>query len=124
MINNNDFHGIQYDDDDDNNDELNTNAILQQMTLFEPMGCQPLIRDLPHYSWYTYALLGIAGATSCALTHTVVIPLDGTIRNDVPHYMYILCVSKEMISLPLFVLFLLLISRKNPSSNMSYERHD
>ena len=53
------------------------NAVI--MTAFGPMGTQSLIRDVPHYSWHIYALLGIAGATSCALTHTVVIPLDGTI---------------------------------------------
>jgi hypothetical protein len=50
------------------------------MTSFGPMGSRSLVRDIPHYSWRTYALLGIAGATSCALTHAVVIPLDGIVQ--------------------------------------------
>lgn len=36
----------------------------------------PLTREIPRYSPWTYGLFGLSGATGCALTHTVVIPLD------------------------------------------------
>jgi solute carrier family 25 (mitochondrial phosphate transporter), member 3 len=47
-----------------------------QATAFGPLGSAPLTRDIPRYGWETYALFGLAGATGCALTHSVVIPLD------------------------------------------------
>ena len=45
-------------------------------TLFGPLASSPLTRDNPVYSPLTYALLGLAGSTGCALTHATVIPLD------------------------------------------------
>ena len=41
-----------------------------------PLGALPLQRDLPHLTTLIYTLFGISGAAGCALTHTVVIPLD------------------------------------------------
>ena len=45
-------------------------------TAFGPLASQPLTRELPTYPPSTYLLFGLAGATGCALTHSVVIPLD------------------------------------------------
>jgi solute carrier family 25 (mitochondrial phosphate transporter), member 3 len=45
-------------------------------TIFGPMSIQPLQRTIPTFSPQIYGLLGISGATGCALTHTLVIPLD------------------------------------------------
>eukprot|EP00980_Cylindrotheca_fusiformis_P019067 scaffold6433_cov125-Cylindrotheca_fusiformis.AAC.9 len=45
-------------------------------TLFGPLSSTLLTRDLPVYSPDVYALFGISGAAGCALTHSVVIPLD------------------------------------------------
>lgn len=46
------------------------------MTVFGPLGSTPLIRERQKYSIEVYRLLGLAGATGCALTHSLVIPLD------------------------------------------------
>ena len=48
----------------------------QIATPFGPLSSTPVIRELPTYSLNTYALLGICGAAGCALTHSVVIPID------------------------------------------------
>jgi len=45
-------------------------------TPFGPLGTSPLTRELPKYSKEIYTLLGISGAVGCALTHSLVIPLD------------------------------------------------
>mmetsp|Transcript_9803 Transcript_9803/g.20525 ORF Transcript_9803/g.20525 Transcript_9803/m.20525 type:complete len:698 (-) Transcript_9803:2031-4124(-) len=45
-------------------------------TTFGPLALNALKRELPRYSFNIYALFGISGATGCALTHSVVIPLD------------------------------------------------
>eukprot|EP00537_Pseudo-nitzschia_pungens_P001717 CAMPEP_0172367666 /NCGR_PEP_ID=MMETSP1060-20121228/22954_1 /TAXON_ID=37318 /ORGANISM="Pseudo-nitzschia pungens, Strain cf. cingulata" /LENGTH=695 /DNA_ID=CAMNT_0013091999 /DNA_START=368 /DNA_END=2455 /DNA_ORIENTATION=- len=45
-------------------------------TTFGPLALTGLRRELPHYTFDVYALFGISGATGCALTHSVVIPLD------------------------------------------------
>jgi len=45
-------------------------------TTFGRLSSVALSRDLPDYSIDTYALFGVSGATGCALTHSVVIPLD------------------------------------------------
>lgn len=45
-------------------------------TIFGPLATKPLVRETPRYSPDTYALFGLSGATGCALTHTVVIPID------------------------------------------------
>ena len=45
-------------------------------TPFGPLSSNALIRDFPAYSRNIYALFGISGATGCALTHSIVIPLD------------------------------------------------
>ena len=45
-------------------------------TAFGPLASTPLKRDLPEYTPDIYALFGLCGATGCALTHTIVIPLD------------------------------------------------
>jgi len=45
-------------------------------TPFGPLSSQPLTRQMPNYTPSIYALFGISGATGCALTHCVVIPLD------------------------------------------------
>lgn len=45
-------------------------------TYFGPLSSVALTRDLPTYSTDIYALFGISGATGCALTHSIVIPLD------------------------------------------------
>jgi solute carrier family 25 phosphate transporter 3 len=45
-------------------------------TAFGPLSEAPLTRELPNYSFDTYRLFAISGAAGCALTHTVVIPLD------------------------------------------------
>jgi hypothetical protein len=45
-------------------------------TAFGPLASEPLTRDLSTLSPEIYALFGLAGATGCALTHGVVIPLD------------------------------------------------
>lgn len=41
-----------------------------------PLASAPLKRELPDFSAAMYTLFGISGAAGCALTHTVVIPLD------------------------------------------------
>jgi solute carrier family 25 (mitochondrial phosphate transporter), member 3 len=46
------------------------------LTAFGPLASNALTRELPDFSLWTYTLLGISGATGCALTHSVVIPLD------------------------------------------------
>ncbi|KAL7557499.1 hypothetical protein ACA910_005255 [Epithemia clementina (nom. ined.)] len=58
------------------NDNNNNNNDDQIVTCFGPLAASPLERGLPTYSPLIYALFGISGATGCALTHTVVIPLD------------------------------------------------
>jgi solute carrier family 25 phosphate transporter 3 len=45
-------------------------------TVFGPLSSVTLTRDFPSYSPDIYALFGISGAAGCALTHSVVIPLD------------------------------------------------
>ena len=45
-------------------------------TSFGPISSTPLKRQQPDYSPFIYGLFGISGATGCALTHSVVIPLD------------------------------------------------
>lgn len=45
-------------------------------TAIGPIGPLPLQRELPHLTSLIYAMFGISGAAGCALTHTVVIPLD------------------------------------------------
>lgn len=45
-------------------------------TPFGPVSSELLIRELPSYSPLIYTILGISGATGCALTHSLVIPLD------------------------------------------------
>ena len=45
-------------------------------TTFGPLALTSLRRELPRYTFDIYALFGISGATGCALTHSVVIPLD------------------------------------------------
>lgn len=45
-------------------------------TTFGPLSLNALRRELPRYTFDIYALFGISGATGCALTHSVVIPLD------------------------------------------------
>lgn len=45
-------------------------------TPFGPLSSTPLKRQQPDYSPLIYGLFGISGATGCALTHSVVIPLD------------------------------------------------
>lgn len=45
-------------------------------TAFGPLSSTPLKRERPDLSVDVYALLGISGAAGCALTHSVVIPLD------------------------------------------------
>ena len=45
-------------------------------TTFGPLSSDPLTREMPTYTPDIYALFGISGATGCALTHAIVIPLD------------------------------------------------
>jgi len=45
-------------------------------TVFGPLSSSRLTRELPTYSPSIYTLLGVSGATGCALTHSLVIPLD------------------------------------------------
>ena len=45
-------------------------------TSFGPLSSVTLTRDMPKYTPDIYALFGISGATGCALTHSIVIPLD------------------------------------------------
>jgi solute carrier family 25 phosphate transporter 3 len=45
-------------------------------TAFGPLSETPLTRELPNYSLQTYGLFAVSGAAGCALTHSVVIPLD------------------------------------------------
>lgn len=45
-------------------------------TTFGPLAQNSLRRELPRYTFDVYALFGISGATGCAITHSVVIPLD------------------------------------------------
>ena len=41
-----------------------------------PLADLPLRREQPRFGWDIYTLFGVSGATGCALTHTLVIPLD------------------------------------------------
>ena len=41
-----------------------------------PLAALPLQREIPNFTAIMYALFGISGAAGCALTHTIVIPLD------------------------------------------------
>ena len=52
------------------------NGQVATATAFGPFSEQPLIREQPTYSVDIYALFGISGAAGCALTHSLVIPLD------------------------------------------------
>jgi solute carrier family 25 phosphate transporter 3 len=45
-------------------------------TTFGPLASNALTRELPRLTFDIYALFGISGATGCALTHSIVIPLD------------------------------------------------
>lgn len=45
-------------------------------TPFGPIASEVLTRELPSYSAAIYAILGLSGATGCAITHTLVLPLD------------------------------------------------
>lgn len=45
-------------------------------TVAGPLAAKPLTRERPDFSKTMYGLFGLSGAISCALTHTVVIPLD------------------------------------------------
>ena len=45
-------------------------------TVAGPLAASPLRRELPEFTAAIYGFLGISGATSCALTHLAVIPLD------------------------------------------------
>ena len=55
------------------NEEFGQTAIA---TSFGPLSSTLLTRELPRFSFNTYALFGFSGATGCALTHSIVIPLD------------------------------------------------
>jgi solute carrier family 25 phosphate transporter 3 len=41
-----------------------------------PLAALPLRRDLPDFTLNMYTLFGISGAAGCAMTHSLVIPLD------------------------------------------------
>ncbi|KAL3767454.1 hypothetical protein ACHAWO_012844 [Cyclotella atomus] len=45
-------------------------------TIFGPLSSQPLTRQRPNLTRDYYALLGVSGGVGCALTHSLVIPLD------------------------------------------------
>jgi len=45
-------------------------------TIAGPLAVNPLKREQPEFTTVMYGLFGISGATSCALTHMSVIPLD------------------------------------------------
>jgi solute carrier family 25 phosphate transporter 3 len=45
-------------------------------TAFGPVASTVLTRERPKYTFDIYALFGISGATGCALTHSLVIPID------------------------------------------------
>lgn len=45
-------------------------------TIFGPLSLQPLTRQNPNLGMEYYTLLGISGGVGCALTHSIVIPLD------------------------------------------------
>lgn len=45
-------------------------------TPFGPLASEPLRRNLPRYGLSTYARLAAGGAAGCAITHSLVIPLD------------------------------------------------
>lgn len=53
--------------------EFGQNAVT---TPFGPLASTPLIREQLSFAPYIYGLFGLAGATGCALTHSIVIPLD------------------------------------------------
>ena len=60
----------------EDDDGITNNFVL---TVFGPLASPStsiLTREQPFYGPRVYALLGLAGATGCALTHSVVIPLD------------------------------------------------
>lgn len=59
--------------------ELGFNEEFGQTAVATPFGAlssTPLIRENPNYTASIYGLFGISGATGCALTHSIVIPLD------------------------------------------------
>ena len=56
--------------------ENQNESIVSTTTPFGPRSTLPLKRDLPNYNPYIYSLLALSGGISCAITHTVVIPLD------------------------------------------------
>lgn len=45
-------------------------------TAFGPLASTALTRERPQFGFDIYALFGICGATGCALTHSLVVPLD------------------------------------------------
>jgi hypothetical protein len=45
-------------------------------TIFGPLSSQPLTRQRPNLGKEYYTLLGVSGGVGCALTHSLVIPLD------------------------------------------------
>eukprot|EP00529_Nitzschia_sp_RCC80_P009787 CAMPEP_0113507490 /NCGR_PEP_ID=MMETSP0014_2-20120614/36492_1 /TAXON_ID=2857 /ORGANISM="Nitzschia sp." /LENGTH=793 /DNA_ID=CAMNT_0000403101 /DNA_START=123 /DNA_END=2500 /DNA_ORIENTATION=+ /assembly_acc=CAM_ASM_000159 len=45
-------------------------------TAFGPLAATVLTREMPKYPFNIYMLFGVSGATGCALTHSLVIPLD------------------------------------------------
>lgn len=53
--------------------ELGSTAIA---TPFGPLASEVLTRELPSYTLPIYTILGLSGATGCAFTHSLVIPLD------------------------------------------------
>jgi hypothetical protein len=54
----------------DLNSSTNTN------TVFGSIAAKPLNRQTPNLSFGLYSLLGLCGATGCAVTHSLVIPFD------------------------------------------------
>ncbi len=54
-------------------DEFGQNAIA---TIFGPLSSTPLKRERPEQSLGIYTLLGLSGGLGCALTHSLVIPVD------------------------------------------------
>jgi len=46
------------------------------LTFAGPIAALPLKREQPDFPFDVYALLGISGAAGCAITHSLVIPLD------------------------------------------------
>lgn len=56
--------------------ELGSLFLADIYNAFGPIASRPLTREILRYDWRTYALFAISGATGCALTHSIVIPLD------------------------------------------------